>query len=185
MKLLDLAAAAFSLLTLVHAVPVPQIPSGPNILSATTISQYSVYTGAIDFDTPSGKIFKTDGPPPSSDITTLVTFDLPAASAGQTCAFHFNLAPGSTLTGSGLFDVFTSLQPATESTTTSPPGNQRNKPVGRLQAAIGEATYVSDIPNSVQSFPCPSGTWAIELVGVYDTDDIKWNGSISGPYVLF
>jgi len=184
MKLLDLAAA-FSLLTLVHAVPVPQIPGGPNILSATTISQYSVYTGAIDFDTSSGKIFKTDIPPPSSDITTLVTFDLPAESAGQTCVFHFNLAPGSTLNGSGLFDVFTSLQPATESTTTWPPGNQRNNQVGRLQAAIGEATYVSGFnPNSVQSFPCPSGTWPIELVGVYDNDDIEWTAD-SGPYIVW
>jgi Ubiquitin 3 binding protein But2 C-terminal domain len=184
MKLLDFAAT-FSLLTLVHAVPVPQIPSGSNILSATTISQYSVYTGAINFNTSTGEIFKTDGPPPSSDITTLVTFNLPTASAGQTCAFHFNLAPGSTLSGSGLFDVFTSLQPATQSTTSWPPGNQRNNQVARLQAAIGEATYVSGFPNSVQSFPCPSGTWAIELVGVYDNDDIEWDETDSGSYIVW
>ena len=183
MKFLNLAAT-ISLLTLVHAVPVPNpIPSGPNVVAPTTISQYAVWTGAINFGTPWGKIFKNGQ---TSDMTTLVTFNFPAASAGETCAFHFSLDNSATFTGSGLFDVFTSLAPATETTTSWPPGNQRNDQVARLQAVVNEkATYVSGFPNSVQSFPCPSDTWAIELVGVYDTDDIKWNGSISGPYVLF
>jgi hypothetical protein len=98
--------------------------------------------------------------------------------------FHFNLDSTATLTGSGLFDVFTSLQPATTSTTTWPPGNQRNNQVARMQAVLsGEATYVSGFPNTVQSFPCPSGVWPIELVGVFDVDNIQWSGSVAGPYI--
>jgi ubiquitin 3 binding protein But2-like protein len=180
MKLLNLATT-FSLLILAHASPVPNIPTGPNIVPPTTLSQYSVSTGAINFNTPNGEIFKNGK---SSDITTLVTFNLPAASQGHTCVFHFNLDPTATLTGSGLFDVFTSLQPATQSTTTWPPGNKRNNQVARMQAVLpGEATYVSGFPNAVQSFPCPSGVWPIELVGVFDTDDIQWSGSVAGPYI--
>ena len=202
MKLLDLAST-FSLLILGHASPVPNIPitdssclqpitlSGqvplvPDIhvdtVLPTTISQYTVNTGAISFNTPNGVIFKNNGQ--SSDITTLITFDFTPVPQGQTCTFHFSLDPSAALSGSGLFDVFTSLAPATHSTAGFPPGNQRNQQVARMQAVLpGEATYVSGFPNTIQSFPCPSGVWPIELVGVFDVDNIQWLGSASGPYV--
>jgi hypothetical protein len=172
------------LVGLASAVPAPlpqSFPSGPNIVQPTTISQYNVWTGAIDYDTASGKIFKNGISP---DITTLVTFELPAASQGLTCAFNFY--EPSTPGGSGLIDVFTSLQPATGSTTSWPPGNQRNQDVGRLDAqSPGNAIWVAGFPNTVQSFPCPTGTWAIELVGVYDVDDIEWAEPNEGPYLQY
>ncbi|KAN0079347.1 hypothetical protein V8E54_004561 [Elaphomyces granulatus] len=205
MKLLDLAST-FSLLILGHASPVPNIPitdssclqpitlSGqaplvPDIHSAglvrpTTLSPYTVSTGAINFNAPNGVIFKNNGQ--SSDITTLVTFNFPSESQGKTCSFHFFLDPSAVLSGSGLFDVFTSLAPATHSTDGFPPGNQRNQQVARMQAVKpGEATYVSGFPNSIQSFPCPSGVWPIELVGVFDVDNIQWLGFGVGPYVTW
>jgi hypothetical protein len=149
-----------------------------------TISQYTVNSGAINFNTLSGHIFKNNGK--TSDITTLVTFNFPSESQGKTCSFQFFLNPSAVLSGSGLFDVFTSLAPATHSTTGFPPGNQRNQQVARMQAVKpGEATYVSGFPNSIQSFPCPSGVWPIELVGVFDVDNIQWLGSVAGPHVTF
>jgi Ubiquitin 3 binding protein But2 C-terminal domain len=182
MKLLTVGAV-MSLLTLSAAVPAPlpqSFPTGSNIVKPSVRSQYEVWTGAILFNTGAGKIFK-DGQ--TTDITTLVTFDFPVASQGKTCEFHFFLDSVATLSGSGLFDVFTSLAPAVQDTTSWPPGNQRNEQVARLSAVQpGEATYVDGFPNTIQSFPCPVGTWAAEFVGVYDVDDIEWSGSGAGSY---
>jgi len=185
MKALLALAALTSFLGLSAAAPAPapQIPSGPNTVRATTRSQYEVWTGAIQYDTGVGKIFKNGV---TSDITTLLTFEFPAAAAGSTCEFHFYLDGTATLGGSGLFDVFTSLAPATADTTSWPPGNQRDQNVARLSAANpGEAAYVAGFPNTIQSFPCPNGTYAIELVGVYDVDDIEWSGTGSGSYFVY
>jgi len=211
MKLLNVAST-LSLLILGQASPVPNIPitdssylrpitlSGqappvPGIpimegFGPATISLYIVSTGAINFDTHEGEISKNNSQP--SDITTLITFDhFPLDSQGKNCSFHFSLDPTATLSGSGLFDVFTSLTPATHSTTGFPPGNQRNQPVARMQAVKpGTATYVPDFPNTIQSFPCPSGAWPIELVGVFDGDDIQWSGGLTptgptGPFVMW
>ena len=118
-----------SLITFVGLVaaapaPVPQIPASGNVIRATTRSQYSVWTGAINYNTTTGRIFK-DGR--TTDITTLLTFTYPAASAGRTCTFHLYLDTASTLTGTRTFDVFSSLYPAARSTTTWPPGNGRNQ----------------------------------------------------------
>jgi len=185
MKLLTLTTIT-SLITLAAAVPAPlphSFPTHPNIVKPSARSQYEVWTGAIHFDTGSGKIFK-DGQ--TTDITTLVTFDFPTESQGKTCEFHFFLDSAATLSGSGLFDVFTSLAPADQDTTSWPPGNQRNEQVARLSAVQpGEATYINGFPNTVQSFPCPTGTWAAEFVGVYDDDDIEWSGSGAGSYFKY
>jgi hypothetical protein len=157
---------------------------GPSYVLPTTISQYTVSTGAINFNTPNGVIFKNNGQ--SSDITTLITFNFPLEAQGKTCSFHFFLNPSAAVSGSGLFDVFTSLAPATHSTTGFPPGNQRNQQVARMQAVLpGEATYDPNIPHPIQSFPCPSGIWPIELVGVFDVDNIQWSGSNAGSYVTW
>jgi hypothetical protein len=157
---------------------------GPGYVLPTTLSPYTVSSGAINFNTPNGQIFKNNGQ--SSDVTTLVTFNFPSESQGKTCAFHFFLPLRGSLSGSGLFDVFTSLAPATHSTTGFPPGNQRNQQVARMQAVLpGEATYVPGFLNTIQSFPCPLGVWPIELVGVFDVDNIQWPGSAGGPYVTW
>jgi hypothetical protein len=164
--------------------PMPQsIPTGANIVKPSARSQYDVWTGAIHYKTGAGKVFKNGQ---TTDVTTLVTFDFPADSQGKTCEFHFFLDSTATLSGSALMDVFTSLAPAVADTTSWPPGNQRNQHVGRLAVVKpGEATFVDGFPNTIKSFPCPTGTWAAEFVGVYDTDDIEWTGTGSGSYFKY
>jgi len=159
-------------------------PSSPvPTLRATILSQYSVWTGAIRFNTRKGKIFK-DGT--TSDITTLLTFHFPSSSVGRTCKFYFVLGRGSTASGSRQFDVFRSNAPAPGDTAGWPPGNQRGPHLARLEAAnSGQAKWVDGPPNSIKSFPCPIGTWAAELVGVGDKDNIQWSDAAQGPYFTF
>lgn len=186
MQFLTTAIAA-AILGFTTAVPTPSsIPSGSGVIVPTTISQYSVWTGAVNFNTGAGKIFKNGR---VSDVTTLATFDIPRAASGMTCELHFVLDGGaspSTLSGSAQFDVFTSLAPATTSTTTWPSGNLRDQYVGRMTALAGaEAVWADGFPN-VRTFPCPGGELlAGELVGTGDVDDIEWIQSSAGPYILF
>jgi hypothetical protein len=156
----------------------------PGQLEPTDISQYTVGTGAIDFDVTTGKIYKADNDNGNS-ITTLVTFQFPPESAGKTCSFTFQLDPTATVTGSGLFDVFTSLKPADHDTSTWGPGNQRDQNVGRMRAVVnGPASWVTIFLGD--PFPCPAGTKkGYELVGVYDNDNIEWNNAITGPRIHF
>src|ERR1700743_3094134 len=147
-------AAILSLIGLAAATPVPQIPASGAVIPPTALSQYSVWTGAIAYNTGKGKIFKNGK---TTDVTTLFTFTYPAASAGKTCTFHLSLSAGSTLTGAPAFDIFSSLQPATKSTTSWPPGNQRNIQLARLNAGLGaEATYLAGYPQVAKSYTCPA-----------------------------
>jgi hypothetical protein len=178
------AALAAAILGFTSAIPTPgSIPTGSNVIVPTAISQYTVWTGAINFNTGSGKVFKNGI---VSDITTLATFDIPSSAAGKTCELHFVLDSTSTLSGSGQFDVFTSLAPATASTSSWPSGNLRDQYVGRMTAvANGEATWTPGFPSET-SFPCPAGeTLAGELVGTGDVDDVEWSQATAGPYILF
>jgi hypothetical protein len=161
--------------------PVPQA----QIIRPDVTSQYKVWNGAVDRYTKRGRIFK-DGK--ATDVTTLLTFSFPAASAGKTCSFHFDLSGDSTakISGTGQFDVFTSLAPADYSTSSWPPGNLRDHHIGRMTAKTGgEATWVAGFPTFGQGFPCPAGqAYGGELVGVGDNDLIDWL-STSGPYIQY
>jgi hypothetical protein len=179
------AATVAAILGFAAAAPAPQsFPTGSNIIKPKTISQYEVWTGAVHFNTGSGRVFK-DGK--SSDITTLVSFDIPSAASGKTCEFHFYLDNASTLSGSASFDVFTSLAPATKDTTTWPSGNQRDQYAGRLKAILpGEASFVEGFPAPAKAFPCPYGQiLAGELVGTGDVDRIEWYSGSAGPYLKY
>jgi hypothetical protein len=153
--------------------PPPPAEGDASVVYPGTVSQYSVWTGAVAFQVYDGKIFK-DGH--SSDISTLLTFSFPEASYGKSCKVAFT-APSST--GGGQFDVFTSLMPATQSTSTWPSGNLRDQHLGRMQlGADGTASLVSDVaPALVEAFPCPKGVVGMELVGAGDNVDIKWTQS--------
>jgi hypothetical protein len=181
-----IATAIIGFTTALPSVIPRNIPTGSNIIKPTTRSQYEVWTGAVHYNLPNGKIFK-DGH--TTDITTLLTFYFPTAAAGKTCKFHFYLADESTskLSGSSQFDLFTSLAPATQDTTTWPSGNLRDQHFGRLTAYLpGEATWVDGFPTAGQSFPCPSGkTLGAELVGTGDVDDIEWLAGNSGSYIEY
>jgi hypothetical protein len=164
---------------------VPEVKIDPipgTVLEPSFISLYNVGTGAIDFNVLDGKIFKADTNG-GQDISTLVTFNFPAELAAKTCYFTFDLDPTATLTGSGQFDVFTSLQAATQDTTTWPPGNGRNNHVGRMQAVLpGSATWIAQF---IKPFPCPVGTRGFELVGVNDNVLIEWRNAVAGPRIHY
>jgi hypothetical protein len=143
-----------------------------------------VWTGAVTYNTASGKVFKNGR---SADITTLVTFDFPSTiPAGSLCRVEFYLDATSTLTGSERAQIFTSLKPATGSTTTWPSGNLRDQHVGDFHFvkpgnAVVEATY-----GGSQPFPCPIGqTLAGEIVGRWDEVDIEWNTAVAGPRIIY
>ena len=159
-------------------------PAGSNIIRPKVTSQYDVWTGAVHRGTQNGKIFK-DGK--TTDITTLLTFDFPAASEGKTCSFHFDLCadPSAKVSGTAQFDVFTSLAPAAGNTSSWPSGNLRDQHLGRMTAQTnGAATWVSGFPTLGQGFPCPAGqTHGGELVGVGDADFIEWLAGTSGASI--
>lgn len=145
-------------------------------------SQYNVGTGAINYNTKVGLISKS----PTNrgqDITTLVTFRIPAAwSSYNTCRIVFTSAATSTVSGSGRADAFLSLAPATASTTSWPPGNLRDIHVGRLLAVRGaEATWEQSYLGP--DIPCDELAGKVyggELVGVYDSVHITWTPGTDG-----
>lgn len=149
---------------------------------------YDVSTGAIECSPSTNKIFKSYSNY-GHDLTTLLTFEYPAEAEGKMCQFGFRLEDTDVLTGSMLFDLFSSLNPAPGCTATWPPGNQRNEHLARLQGvAGGDATYVDKFTTYLtEPSPCKSaGTIeAFELVGVYDNVDIEWNPALSGPYITY
>jgi hypothetical protein len=188
----SITSSLATLLSFTAAAPVSQSStnntsspfSQPNIIRPSARSQYDVWTGAINYNTPTGKIFKNGQ---TTDVTTLLTFDYPAATTGLQCEFHFYLDPTATLSGTGAFDVFSSLAPATESTTGWPPGNLRDQDLGRMQAVLpGEAVFLAGYGNEAQLFDCPSMvTVGMELVPTGDVDDIEWVGALAGAYILY
>ena len=159
-------------------------PRGSSVVKPKITSLYEVWTGAVHHGTSNGMIFK-DGK--STDITTLLTFDFPPESAGKTCSFHFELSSNSSakVSGTGQFDVFTSLAPATGDKSSWPSGNLRDQHLGRMTARKnGAATWVPGFPTLGQGFPCPAGqTYGGELVGVGDADFIEWLAGTAGASI--
>lgn len=181
------SAVALTIITFASALPTNTTypsPAASNTIRPTITSQYDVWTGAVRYSTQNGKIFKSGR---TTDVTTLLTFDFPAASAGKTCSFHFDLSsdPTAKVSGTAQFDVFTSLAPAAYSTTTWPSGNLRDQHFGRMTARLnGEATWVDGFSTLGKSFPCPAGqTYGGELVGTGDVDYIEWLAANSGPHI--
>ena len=179
--------ALAALISTSTAAPATAAPAAGITLRPSYTSQYSVWTGARDFDTSTGVVSKPNGQ--STDITSLVEFNFPDWAAGCTCEFHFNLRPETpfTVAGTGQFDVFSSIQPADHfDTSTWPNGNLRDQYVGRMQAIKpGEATAVYGFTDATFPFPCPDSiTFGVEIVGVGDFDLIGWNVVNEGPYFL-
>jgi hypothetical protein len=74
-------------------------PPTHNVIRPKALSQYDVWTGAVRYRASHGKIFK-DGH--TTDVSTLLTFDVPPESQGKTCRFVFDLAADPSATVSGL-----------------------------------------------------------------------------------
>ncbi|KAI9774071.1 MAG: hypothetical protein M1840_005164 [Geoglossum simile] len=180
-----IAASVLSLLALTSsAAPTPDTTppyraSTNSILYPYATSLYSVWSGAITYGSAYGLVQKTQT---SSDITTLVTFDIPAWAAGKKCAFNFRLSSSATVTGTGQADVFSSLDNPHGSTTDWPQGNLRDQHLGRFQAVVGgEATVVMEFGGQ-NSFDCPAGHRITgELVPTGDLDEIRWDVYTEGP----
>jgi len=156
-------------------------------------SQYTASTGAIDFHKSRGLVsrFPQNG---GKDITTLVTFELPEQYASNQCqlVFDFGSDSSSAVTGTGKAQLFTSLAPADQDTSTWPSGNLRNQNLGTIQVnAYGRATWEagSGPGASVEGrFPCSAIAGKIyggEVVPVGDADTISWAaGRGDGPKIL-
>lgn len=159
-------------------------PVDSSIIRPSVTSQYEVWTGAVHYKTPDGRIFKNGR---TTDITTLVTFDFPASSSGKMCSFHFDLDSSAKISGTGQFDVFTALAPAGGASSSWPSGNLRDQHIGRMTVKVGgAATWVEGFPTFGQAFPCPAGqTYGGELVGVGDVDLIEWVAGSTGPYIKY
>jgi hypothetical protein len=161
--------------------------SGPATIYPKVSSQYTVSTGAINYNTGKGLVYKspTDN---GADITTLVTFYIPDSYYGssQTCELVFDLDWSSTATGSARADVYTSLAPATTDTTTWPHGNLRDQHVGRLIAYPGQAaTWEQTFQGPTFKCSDAAGMYlAGEFVGVYDQDLITWVPGVDGPKII-
>jgi hypothetical protein len=166
------------LLSLSAATPSPQVPSP--IIRPSALSLYYVSTGRIIYNTGFTLVQKTGT---TSDITTLLTVKFPPAAAGRTGTIHFAVDNSAAITGSGQIDIFTTLQPATSSTSSWPPGNQRNNQVGRIQVVKnGIATWVF----GSATFTIPAaGTYGYELVGVNDVDRVSFSGANNGFWISY
>jgi len=177
------AASILTFLSLSSALPTESIVKREETVRPTVTSQYSVWTGAINYKTSQGLIQKTGI---TSDITTLVTFDIPSSAAGKQCELVFTLGSYNWPTGTATFDVFTSIKPATAPSASWPPGNLRDQYLGRLKAVNnGPAQNVEGFQPVVgQKIPCPAGqTLAGELVGAGDQVYIRWDVATEGPYI--
>ncbi|KIX94323.1 uncharacterized protein Z520_10033 [Fonsecaea multimorphosa CBS 102226] len=156
-------------------------------------SQYTVSTGAVDFHTSEGLVWRTpynNG----NDITTLVTFELDAMYSGNQCQLVFDLGSDGTsfVSGTGKAQLFTSLAPATADSESWPSGNLRNQALGTIDVnAYGRATWEagSGPGATVQGkFPCSMIAGMIyggEIAPVGDEDVITWTaGQADGPKIL-
>ncbi|KAH7153558.1 hypothetical protein EDB81DRAFT_946375 [Dactylonectria macrodidyma] len=148
-------------------------------ISPSAMWTYQVDSGAI-LATTLGDVCKGTGNG-GKDTTTLLTFTYPEDVLGKQCQFEFSLDPTSGLAGSKKLDVYSSSNPAPGPTTGWGPGNQRNKPLGRLSVELSavatwDATYDTYLTTKT---PCKAGgtTEGFELVGVYDNDSIGWSST--------
>ncbi|KAF9694186.1 hypothetical protein EKO04_007900 [Ascochyta lentis] len=197
---LSALASLASLASAAPAVLEERLPRG-NVLPPSAISIYHVFDGAIDYGVARGEVSRSnwDG----RDNSTLVTFDLNGKSLPENCFLRFWLEPstqpssptsGSFWSGTGLIDVFSSLQPAPKEVSKGwgGPGNQRNNPLGRLKVNYdSDATVLDFAPNQLSGFKCPKvGDWNVknglvgyELVPVGDQDRVQWDGNVGGLYL--
>jgi hypothetical protein len=165
---------------LAAAAPSPQAPFLVNKILPSVVSHYEVWTGAIKFNTGTGKVFKNGQ---TTDITTLLTFTYPAASVGKTCSINLALGPASIQTGAKQIDIFSSLAPAPGPRSSWGPGNGRNNHLGRISVnKPGLGVYLAGFPVAGQSFPCPAAGTKVGFEFV-STDDMSNTFWVQSPLV--
>jgi len=171
----------------------PLYPRANPILQVFPIatSQYDVATGAISFGTARGLVSRSPTNH-GADTTTLVTFALDAAYSANLCQVVFGLNdPSSSAAGTMQAQLFTSLAPATASTTTWPPGNQRNNDLGSIQAVKGG--YATWLPGTGPLAPAngffkcsdiAGQLYGYEVVPQGDQVAISWPAGTDGVSIL-
>lgn len=154
-------------------------------------SQYNSKTGAVDFHTAAGLVSRSTNNG-GADITTLVTFTLGQQYAANQCQLVFDLeSASSSVSGSAKAQIFTSLAPATASTSTWPSGNLRNQNLGAIDVvANGRATWQAGSgPGATAEgyFPCSAIAGQIyggEIVPQGDNVQISWPAGQDGVKIL-
>ncbi|GAD93553.1 predicted protein [Paecilomyces variotii No. 5] len=147
-------------------------------------SLFYVSSGDIEYNSSYGLIYKGTGSVSDSDITTLVTFEVPENWAGKNCTLYFDLAPEDVLSGSNTADVFTSLTVVERSSSDWSPGNQRDEHLGRFRVdGSWKGKWIDTHEEDTPQFECPANELiAWELVGVSDRVKIRWAAqSGNGP----
>lgn len=159
-------------------------PGTPGSVRPLAVSTYSVWSGRIQYATSRYRIFKNQI---SSDLTTLLTFNIPATAAGKKCTFNFRIPNTGTFTGSSSIDLFKSFQPATASASSWPPGNSRDQHYGRLQGIRNVISpYLAGYPTTGKSFNCPTGLTGFELVGTGDAVNVDfWANGVDGAWITW
>lgn len=154
-------------------------------------SQYNTASGAVDFHTSQGLVYRsiTDG---GADITTLVTFELPAQYSSNWCQIAFALGnAASWATGSLQAQLFTSLAPATTDASSWPSGNLRDVDLGSIDIVVGgEASFQAGSGPAAASdgfFPCSliaGQVYGGEIVPQGDAVEISWPAGEDGIKII-
>jgi len=121
------------------------------------------------YNTAGSTIFKNFSPV----LSTVSTFKNLALS-GQTCKLGFTLGGSDTFTGSGKVHVFATNIILPQNNNQGSSG--RDAHVGSWVVQVGEANVVVGDPTTFQSFPCPSGDVAWEVVAT-DGVTVNWDKS--------
>lgn len=153
-------------------------------------SQYNVGTGA-HFHTSQGLVSKspTNG---GADITTLVTFEVPAEYSSNWCQVAFTLEnAGSWASGSLQAQLYTSLAPATTDASSWPSGNLRDQFLGSIDIVVGgEASFEAGSGPAATShgfFPCSliaGQVYGGEIVPRGDSVQISWPAAQDGIKIV-
>ena len=197
--------ALITVLSLASAAPAcleARFPTsrGNNILPPSAISIYHSSNGAIDYGVRRGEVSCENWN--GRDNSTLVTFDINGRTLLEKCNLRFYLEPnthssnpgsGSFVSGTGLIDIFSSLQPTPVegSKGWGGPGSQRNDYLGRVKVQNQDAAIDTSVPNQLEGFNCPKASdWNVknglvgyELVPVGDADRVQWDAAVSGLYL--
>lgn len=171
----------------------PLLPrADPIVVYPTFTSQYNAKTGAVTFNTASGLVSRNpqNG---GADISTLVTFELPAKYSTNKCQLVFDLTnSSSSVSGTGKAQLYSALAPAYTSANSWPSGNLRDQDLGSIIVVKGKrATWDTTAGGLLASvngtFDCSDIAGALfggEIVPRGDTVEIKWPALFDGIKVL-
>jgi len=166
------------------AYPTASPPQYATVLPKVT-SSYHGDNGAVNYNVDQVTVSRhpwNNG----RDTSALVTFEIPSEYASKQCQFIFDMSASSSwASGPKQADIFTSVAPATKSTTSWPQGNLRDNHLGRLQVNVGGYSTIQAGPYG--KFPCSIAAGQVfggEVVPVGDDVEISWVAGVNGPKII-